>query len=45
MNKHLIYSLIKSGIRITGYIAISINIVVAIGLLIVAEGFGIKEEL
>ena len=43
--KHQIISFVKSGVRILGYIAIPLNIGVAVTLLIVSEAIGIVEEL
>ena len=42
---HQIISFVKSGVRILGYIAIPLNIGVAVTLLIVSEAIGIVEEL
>lgn len=43
--KHLMMSMKKSLIRIVGYIALPFSIWVGVILLIIAEGYGIKEEL
>ena len=42
---HLIISLIKSAIRIIGFIAMPFDIYIAATLLILAEGLGVLEEL
>jgi hypothetical protein len=43
--KHQITSFIKSGIRISGYIFIPFNIIIAVALLVASEIVGIYEEL
>ena len=43
--KHQIVSFIKSGIRITGYVFIPFNLLIAAILLILSEIVGIIEEL
>lgn len=43
--KHQLVSFLKSGIRITGYIALFFSIEIAAVLLIVSELVGIYEEL
>ena len=43
--KHQLISFIKSGMRIVGYVLISINIPIAVELLILSEVVGIVEEL
>jgi hypothetical protein len=43
--KHLIVSLIKSGIRIMGYILLPFNIWGAVIVLALSESIGILEEL
>ena len=44
-DQHQKLSFIKSGIRIAGYLAIPLNIPVAVSLLVVSEAVGIFEEL
>ena len=42
---HKIISIIKSGVRIMGYMFLLFNIEVAVVILIISEGIGIIEEL
>lgn len=43
--QHLMMSMKKSVIRIVGLIALPFSIWIGVILLIIAEGYGIKEEL
>jgi len=43
--KHLVFSLIKSVIRIIGYVFIPFNLVIAAIILLISELVGIGEEL
>ena len=43
--KHQIISFIKSGVRIFGYILLTVDITTAVIVLALSEGLGIFEEL
>lgn len=43
--KHFYISMVKSGIRIFGYLALLINLKLAVTLLVISELIGIYEEM